>query len=109
MAMDWNGFQVYKGESSEKIMDERAPKGSDTALHVENFLKAVRTRNYKDLNADVEVGVRSVILVHMANISYRLGRKLTLDPRTMKFINDPEANGMLTRAYRKPYMVPDAV
>jgi len=29
-----------------------------------------------------------------------------VDPRTEKFVNDAEANAMLTRDYRKPYVVP---
>jgi hypothetical protein len=40
----------------------------------------------------------------MANTSYRLGRKLAFDPSTEKYVNDSEANAMLTRPkYREPY------
>jgi len=46
----------------------------------------------------------------MANISHRLGRGLTFNGATEKFVNDPEANAMLTRKeYRKPYIVTDKV
>jgi hypothetical protein len=46
----------------------------------------------------------------MANISYRLGgRQLKFDGTTEKFINDPEADKLLTREYRKPYVVPENV
>jgi predicted dehydrogenase len=40
---------------------------------------------------------------------YRLGRKLTYDPATEKFVGDPEANKLLTRAYRDPFVVPEQV
>lgn len=35
-----------------------------------------------------------------------IGRKLVMDPKTETFINDAEANLMLTRPYRKGYEVP---
>jgi hypothetical protein len=42
----------------------------------------------------------------MANISYRLGRRLGFDPQTENFVNDHEANRMKTRnPYRAPYIV----
>jgi hypothetical protein len=46
---------------------------------------------------------------HLGNIAYRLGRKLHLNPSTESFINDPEADAMLTREYRAPYVVPAKV
>jgi predicted dehydrogenase len=113
MAMSQSSFQVYKGDQGEKVMDEGSGgRGGDggNAPHFLNFLKAVRSRNYKDLNADVEVGVLAADLSHLANISYRLGRKLAFDPKTLTFPGDAEANRMLTRAqYRAPYIVPEKV
>ncbi len=41
--------------------------------HLFNFIKAVRSRKRSDLRADVLEGHLSTSLVHMANISYRLG------------------------------------
>ena len=107
MCVSGSSFQVYKGEKSEKIMDEKASEKE--ASHFRNFLDAVRSRNAKSLNAPVEVGVTSACLVHLANISYRLGRKLTFDPATMTFPGDADANRMLTRPYRAPYIVPEKV
>jgi len=54
----------------------------------------------------VSVGVTSADLVHMANMSYRLGRKLNYDPPSASFPRDAEANAMMTRpVYRSPYVV----
>ena len=51
----------------------------------------------------------STTLGHLANISYRTGRKLTFDPDKEQFVADQEANRYLTREYRKPYILPDKV
>ena len=40
--------------------------------------------------------------MHLANISYRVGRTLTFDSETLSCVGDPEANRMFTRNYRKP-------
>jgi predicted dehydrogenase len=108
LTLDSSGFRVYKGDKHELAMDEKAGDDDD-GLHMGNFLDACRSRNYQDLNADIEVGVTSVALVHYANISYRLGRSLTINPQTWGIVDDAEATRMLTRDYRAPYVVPDKV
>ena len=45
----------------------------------------------------------------LAKTSYRVGRTLHWDAKTMSVVNDPEANQMLTRDYRAPYVVPKNV
>ena len=49
----------------------------------------------------------SADLCHLANISYRTGRKLTLDAAGGRFTGEgaAEANPLLTRNYRPPYVV----
>ncbi len=47
--------------------------------HLYNFISAVRSRNVDDLRADVLEGHLSTALVHMANISYRLGTSHSAD------------------------------
>ena len=59
--------------------------------------------------ADIEEGFYSCALIHLGNISYRVGRTLEFDPESMRFLNDEEANTMLTRVYRAPFMVPEKV
>ena len=41
--------------------------------------------------------------------SYRLGRKLAFDPKGETFVDSPEATKLLTRAYRKPFVVPESI
>jgi hypothetical protein len=107
-AMSDQGFQAFKGESNELIMverPERLPGGDATSLHMQNFLAACKSRNYKDLHDEIGNAYLSAGLCHLANISYRTGHKLTLESGP-KFVNDAEATKMLTRpSYRKPYVV----
>ncbi len=106
-AMSDAGFQAFKGESNELIMEERAQRGPDgdpTGLHMKNFLGAVKSRNSKDLHDEISIASLSASMCHLANISYRVGRRLTLAAGP-KFVGDAEANKLLTRDYRKPYVV----
>jgi predicted dehydrogenase len=85
------------------------PTGTARDEHWANFIGAVRSRKREDLNAEVEEGALSCNLMHLANISYRVGRTLHWDAKTMTCVGDPEANKMLTRAYRAPFTVPKNV
>src|SRR5947207_4261698 len=105
MALHSSGFKVYKGERSELVMDEKSAPGSETGPHMANFLQACRSRNYKDLHAEIAIGAMSADLCHLANASYRTGRKLVVDSAKGRFVNDAEANQLLTRKYRAPYVV----
>jgi predicted dehydrogenase len=111
MSVDQRGFQVYRGDGREltERMDYAEPRIWDTAPHIGNFIEAVKSRNTTDLHADILEGHLSASLCHMANISYRTGRKLTFDPVSETFVNDPEANGLVKRKYREPYVVPAQV
>jgi len=109
LVVEDRGFQVYKGQKREKVMDEKKDPRDDTAAHMENFLAACRSRNYKDLHADVQIGVLSADLCHLANIAYRTGRRLQFDPESQKFLGDSQADRLTTRVYRKGYVVPENV
>jgi hypothetical protein len=89
-------------------MEVKKESGADTPPHMANFLAACRSRNYKDVHADVAIGVMSADLCHLANASYRVGRKLAVDAAKGRFTGDgaAEANQLLTRVkYRAPYVV----
>jgi len=85
------------------------PEGREGGDHYLNFIEAVRSRQREHLNAEIEEGAASTVLVHLANVSYRLGRTIHFDPATMTAKGDEEANKMFTRNYRKPFVVPEKV
>ncbi|MDA2927529.1 hypothetical protein MYX78_09930 [Acidobacteria bacterium AH-259-G07] len=76
--------------------------------HKQNFVDCIRSRGRP--NADIEEGHRSTLLCQFGNISYRLsGQKLIVDPKTESFIGNTQANALLKREYRSPWVVPDKV
>jgi predicted dehydrogenase len=101
---NYNKYYSFMG-----VKQEPGPGKSSGGNHFANFIEAVRTRKRETLNAEIEEGALSCNLMHLANISYRLGRTLNWDEKTWTVKNDPEANKMLTREYRKPYVVPEKV
>jgi hypothetical protein len=105
MWIDDGGFDIYKGESNQKAVEEKAQRGETSVLHMKNFLEACRSRDHKKLTGDIEIGIVSAALCHLANVSYRVGRKLEWDAPRKKFVKDPEADKLITREYRKPYVV----
>ena len=100
------GFKIFLGREQQP---GPVPAGGRRGDNWTNFIQAVRSRKQSDLNAPMEEGAPSVILIHLANISYRLGRTLHFDAATMTCKGDPEANRMFTRNYRKPFVVPEKV
>jgi len=73
-------------------------KSSD---HKRNFLDCIKTRT--ETAAPVEIGHRSVTVCHVGNIAMMLKRKLRWDPDKEHFINDNEANRMLSKPMRTPW------
>jgi len=100
-------YETYFG-SERKPGPTRSEKG-EFELHMANFIEAVRTGKKEILNGPVETAHYSSGLAHLGNIAFRLGRRLQFDPKTERFVGDEEADSMLTREYREPYIVPDKV
>ena len=51
----------------------------------------------------------AVALLNEASVAKRLHCALTMDPKSEKFIGNDRASEMLTRPYRKGYVVPEQV
>ena len=66
-----------------------------------NWLDCIESK--KPPISTVEIGHRACSVCLITHISMKLNRKLNWNPKTEKFINDDEANSMLTRSQRKPF------
>lgn len=120
---DWKAFRKRETEpfAGSKINSAKAAAparaaapltshiGTDGAPHWINFVEAIRDGKDQKLHCDINEGFFSSALPLIANISYRLGRELKFMGEYEKFENDPAADIMLTRVYRKPYVVTDEV
>jgi len=99
------GWQVFT-DWGKVVAQEYGRQGDDP--HQENFIQCIRSRQLP--NADIEEGHRSAVLVHLANISYRVGgRELKFDPKTETIVGDAEANQLIKREYRAPFVISDQV
>jgi predicted dehydrogenase len=101
---NYNKYYSFLGKDQEP-----GPAATKKDEHWANFIDAVRSRRREDLTAEVAEGALSCNLMHLANISYRLGRTLHWDAKTLTCVGDAEANKMLTRSYRAPFVVPKNV
>ncbi len=79
------------------------PKGDMVATHVSNFVAAVR--GTEKPNAEIEIGHTSTRLCHLGNIAFRTGKTLKFDAKT-ETTDDPTANKLLGREYRKGFELP---
>lgn len=119
MWMSANGeFKVYwlhnKSPDPTRSFSKEMDAGVDPSRtgdygHLANFFEAIRERKPQSLRAEIEEIYISCALCLLANISYRLKRQLHFDPITEKFVGDAEADRLLTRNYRPPFVVPEKV
>jgi len=73
--------------------------------HMKDLLAAITSRS-KPV-ADIEQGYISTTACILANMSLKLGRSLTWDNATGRIVGDEEANRLLQRPYRTPWVHPD--
>jgi hypothetical protein len=108
MAMsEYDSYKTWLGKDLEP-----GPSGHGGGDHFANFIDCVRSRKKEDLHAPIEEGHISCTLIHLANISYRLGRTIHFKPDTQEINGDQEAMQLMhdgDRGYRDPYVVPQKV
>lgn len=65
--------------------------GGEYQAHFANFLKAVRSRNHKDLHLDIEDGHLSSALAHLGNVSLRRGKVVPAGARPSRLSDNKYA------------------
>ncbi|MCK4919412.1 MAG: Gfo/Idh/MocA family oxidoreductase [Bacteroidales bacterium] len=69
-------------------------------IHIRNFFDGIRIGRNK-LNADIESGHKSILLLQLGNIAQRVGHSLEIDPTNGHILNDKEAQKYWSRTYEK--------
>jgi len=107
---DYSSYYTFMGPNHEPgVFGKEEGHPMMDLPHFQNWAAAIRSRKYQELNADVEQGHLSTAFCHLAKISNRLKRAVHIDAKTERFINDPEADKLLKREYRAPYVIPEVV
>ncbi len=95
-------YDKYPEDETEKDLERHV--ASAMRSHWKNFLSAVDSRT-KPVS-DIEQGYITAASCILANMSCKLGRTLAWDPAKGKIIDDRQANSLLARPYRKPWIHP---
>ncbi|MCD7976039.1 MAG: hypothetical protein LUG51_02360 [Tannerellaceae bacterium] len=73
--------------------------------HATNWGECIRNKSIQT-NSPVEKGAFATILAHMGNISYLTQTKVVYDPKTKKFINNPQADAYVKPPYHNGWEFP---
>src|SRR5260370_39387618 len=95
--------EQYPEENPEKDLEKHVPQA--TRRHQQAFLRAIASRG-KPV-ADIEAGYISSASCILTNLALRLGRTLTWDAEKQQVVGDDEANRLLRRPYRSPWLHPE--
>ncbi len=96
-------YEKYPEDRTEKDLERHVAPAIRGQM--KNFLECIATRGRPV--ADIEEGYMSATACILANLSVRLGRSLQWDHAKGEVVGDPEANGLLRRPYRAPWIHPD--
>lgn len=97
-------FEQYPEDKTEKDLERHVAPA--IRGHMKDLLAAIEKRGRPV--ADIEQGYISTTSCILANLSMKLGRTLTWDPVKGRVVGDEEANRLLLRPYRKPWVHPTA-
>lgn len=95
-------YEKYPEDRTEKDLERHV--ASAIRGHVQDWLKCVASRGRPV--ADIEEGHISTASCILANLSMQLGRSLTWDAEKQRIVGDDEANRLLRRPYRAPWVHP---
>ena len=95
-------FEQYPEDRTEKDLERHVAPA--IRRHMQDFLAAIDTRGRPV--ADIEEGHISTASCILANLAMKLGRTLTWDAEKQQVAGDEEANRLLRRPYRQPWIHP---
>ncbi len=97
-------YERFPEDRTEKDLERHV--ASAVRWHMQDLLKNIESRGRPV--ADIEQGHISSASCILANLAMKLGRTLTWDAATGRVAGDDEANALLSRPYRAPWVHPVA-
>ncbi|HWH67768.1 MAG TPA: hypothetical protein VNT26_00155, partial [Candidatus Sulfotelmatobacter sp.] len=97
-------FEQFPEDRTEKDLERHVAPA--IRGHMKDLLACITTRG-KPV-ADIEQGHISTASCILANLSMKLGRSFTWDAAKGQIVGDEEANRLLRRPYRAPWVHPAA-
>ena len=105
-----NNYTIFDLDNNivKEVKDEQKIDTSDLVgqfknldlIHINNFFDGIHNGSAK-LNADIESGHKSTLLVQLGNIAQRVGHSLEIDPENGHILKDKDANKLWSRSYEK--------
>jgi predicted dehydrogenase len=116
---DWHSAVLFVGEKGMLIADYNRhqllpekdfagftppkPFIPDSIGHYREWVEACKTGGKTTCPFDYAGALTEAVL--LGNVSYRLGKPLTWDAKSLRAINEPEAERYIHKEYRKPYQL----
>jgi predicted dehydrogenase len=110
---EWNDPKAKYPIDSDKYPEDKTEKGIEYHVapaireHMKDLLQCIATRGHP--RADIAEGSASTSMCVLANLSLQLKRSLTWDAAAGRVVGDEEANRLLQRPYRAPWVHPQPV
>lgn len=96
-------LERYPEDKTEKDLEKHVAPA--IRYHMKDFLAAIDSRGRPV--ADIEQGYISTASCILANQSMKCGRTLTWDAGKRRIVDDEEADSLMRRPYRQPWIHPD--
>lgn len=108
MLLDGNDYAVFD-KNKKKVKDVKGNTSADPTntisasgvdlerLHFANFIESIRGN--QQLNSPIAEGHKSVTMLHLGNIAWRVGRQLNIDPADGHILHDSDAMKLWQRKY----------
>jgi predicted dehydrogenase len=106
LILDSDGWEVIPEKEKSVAAEKHEGQDSNHSFHVRNFLDCMKTRELPVENLEVGHNVSSV--AHLGNLAYMTGRTIHWDAENERILNDPEANRLVHKDYRAPWVLPGA-
>jgi predicted dehydrogenase len=112
LVLEWEGG--YRPANPEAVNFKLPPGGKEVYRtdeyedfnmnHKADWFKSIREGHLRPA-VDIEIAHHTATLCNLGNLAYILGRKLVWDGKKREVVGDPQANRLLSRPQRYPYVI----